>query len=178
MSDLVFSFEPLADVWDEMIVNARLHWDETEMAKAGEQFAPSFSRYAQYGDAYTVFTARDDGRLVGHCGMYLVASMHSQKMLATEDTWYLLPEYRKGRNAIRFHQFVADEMRQRGAEKITMTAAPYNGACRIMEYLGYTLDCYKYSLDLLSRHGCPTGAVTTDTVMESDHVRTIPAASP
>ena len=144
----VFAIEPLAKVWDEMIVNARLHWDETAMAAAGEVFAPSFDRYSRYGDMYTVFTARDDGRLIGHCGMYLTPSMHSQKVLATEDTWYLLPEYRKGRNAIEFYKFVEAEMFRRGAEKVTMTAAPYNGACRIMEYLGYTLDCYKYSKEL------------------------------
>lgn len=144
----VFAIEPLASVWDDMLVNARLHWDETAMAAAGEVFAPSFERYSRYGDMYTVFTARDDGRLVGHCGMYLTPSMHSQKLLATEDTWYLLPEYRKGRNAIEFYKFVEAEMIHRGAEKVTMTAAPYNGACRIMEYLGYTLDCYRYSKEV------------------------------
>lgn len=179
---LTFAIEPLADVWDGMIANARLHWAETAMAAAGEIFAPSFDRYAQYGAMYTVFTARDDGKLVGHCGMYLVASMHSQKLLATEDTWYLLPEYRKGRNAIHFYRFVEAEMRRRGAEKITMTAAPYNGACRIMEYLGYKLDCYKYSLDLkvsdhlLSPQGADS-AMTNETVMEKLHVRTESPAS-
>ena len=142
---IVFGIEPLADVWDEMLVNARLHWNETAMAADGEPFAPSFDRYARYGDAYTVFTVRDDSRLVGHCGMYVVQSMHTQLPFAVEDTWYLLPEYRKGRNAIRFYQYVEAEMIKRGATKCTMTAAPDNGACRIMEYLGYKLDCYKYS---------------------------------
>ena len=77
--------------------------------------------------------------------MYITKSMHTQKTVANEDTWFLLPEYRKGRNAIRFYQFVEDEMKRLGVEKITMTAAPYNGACRIMEYLGYGLDKYCYS---------------------------------
>lgn len=177
---LVFAHEPLAVVWDEMITLARLHWAETEMAAAGEIFAPSYDRYARYGDTYMVFTVRDSGRLVGHCGMYLTASMHSQKLLATEDTWYLLPEYRKGRNAIRFYHYVEAEMTARGAEKITMTAAPYNGACRIMEYLGYKLDCYKYSRDLtspanrLSSKSGADSAMTNDTVMENNDVRTQP----
>lgn len=142
---LVFATEPLATAWDEMIVNAYKHWQETQMYADGDPFAPQYERYARYGDAYTVFTARDDGRLVGHCGMYLTPSMHTQKLLATEDTWYLLPEYRKGRNAIKFYHYVEAEMVKRGATKCTMTAAPYNGACRIMEYLGYKLDCYKFS---------------------------------
>lgn len=142
---IVFAREPLESVWNEMMVNARKHWDETQMAKNGETFAPSFDRYARYGDAYIVFTVRDEGKLVGHCGMYITQSMHTQELLATEDTWYLLPEYRKGRNAINFYKHVEKEIAAMGAAKCTMTAAPYNGACRIMEYLGYTLDCYKYS---------------------------------
>lgn len=180
---LMFAQEPLALVWNEMIGLAELHWAETDMAAAGEMFAPSFARYAQYGDTYSVFTVRDGGRLVGHCGMYLVASMHSQKLLATEDTWYLLPEYRKGRNAIRFYHYVEAEMRKRGAEKITMTAAPYNGACRIMEYLGYKLDCYKYSRDLTIREPQSTiesgadSAMTNDAVMENNNVRTFTPTS-
>lgn len=147
---LAFAIESMADVWPEGRELARQHWAETEMAKAGEVFNPKFERYAQYEamGCYVHFTVRDAGRLVGQCGMYLVPSMHTQQMLATEDTWFLLPEYRKGRNAIRFYHFVAAEMKRRGATKITMTAAPYNGACRIMEYLGYTLDCYKYSKHL------------------------------
>ncbi len=142
---IVISIEPLAAVWDEMIANARLHWEETKMHKDGEKFAPSLERYSRYGDSYIVYTMRDDGRLVGHCGMYVVQSMHSQKMCATEDTWFLLPEYRRGRNAIRLYKYVEANLAALGVKKITMTAAPYNGACRIMEYLGYELDCYKYS---------------------------------
>lgn len=171
-----------------MITNARLHWQETEMFAAGEEFAPSFDRYSRYGEAYTVFTARDDGRLVGHCGMYLVASMHTQQLMATEDTWFLLPEYRKGRNAIWFYNYVEAEMRRRGATKISMTAAPYNGACRIMEYLGYGLDSYRYSKQMTSLQSTKPplqsdgngadSSVTTASVMETANVCPGPAATP
>lgn len=142
---LEFAIEPLATVWDELVANAWEHWQETEMFKRGEAFNPQYERYASYGPQYIVFTARNDGELVGNCGMYITRSMHTQKLVANEDTWFLKPEYRKGRNAIKFYQFVEDDMKQRGVEKITMTAAPYNGAGRIMEYLGYGLDKYCYS---------------------------------
>lgn len=111
----------------------------------GEPFNPLYDRYARYGDSLVVFTARDDGELVGNCTMYLVQSMHTQRLKAMEDTWFLKPEYRKGRNAIEFYRYVEQEMIRRGATKCHMTAAPENGACRIMEYLGYKLDKYMYS---------------------------------
>ena len=145
---LVFAIEPISTVWDELVRNGWAHWQETQMHADGEPFNPLYERYARYGDALTVFTARDDGELVGNCMMYLVQSMHTQRLKAMEDTWYLKPEYRKGRNAIEFYKFVEAEMKRRGATKCHMTAAPENGACRIMEYLGFKLDKYMYSKDL------------------------------
>jgi hypothetical protein len=142
---LVFAIEPLSTVWDELVKNAWDHWQETQMHADGEPFNPLYERYARYGDSLVVFTARDDGALVGNCTMYLVQSMHTQRLKAMEDTWFLKPEYRKGRNAIEFYRYVEKEMIRRGATKCHMTAAPENGACRIMEYLGYKLDKYMYS---------------------------------
>ena len=142
---LVFAIEPLSTVWDELVKNAWDHWQETQMHADGEPFNPLYDRYARYGDSLVVFTARDDGELVGNCTMYLVQSMHTQRLKAMEDTWFLKPEYRKGRNAIEFYRYVEQEMIRRGATKCHMTAAPENGACRIMEYLGYKLDKYMYS---------------------------------
>ena len=62
---VVFGIEPLATVWDELIENAWMHWQETEMHKRGEKFSPSYERYASYGPQYIVFTARDDGQACG-----------------------------------------------------------------------------------------------------------------
>ena len=145
-----FSIEPISEVWSDVQKLAQAHWSETQMAKDGEICNPLLSRYHNYEaiGCYLQFMAWENGIAVGHCGMYLVPSMHTQELLGTEDTWFLLPEYRKGRNAIRFYNFVEDEMNKRGATKIIMTAAPYNKAGRIMEYLGYKLASYNYSKTL------------------------------
>ncbi len=71
---LVFAIEPLATVWDELVENAWAHWQETEMHKRGEPFNPKYERYANYGSQYIIYTARDDGVLVGNCGMYVTRS--------------------------------------------------------------------------------------------------------
>ena len=134
-----FNIEPLGKVWDECIELAKKHWWETEAYRHNQPFAPDFERYNQFAQVgwFLMFTARDEGKLVGYAGMYLVQSMHTQKMIATEDTWFLLPEYRKGRNAIRFYNFVEKECRSRGATEITMTVKTVNQAGKILEYLGY-----------------------------------------
>jgi len=142
--------EPLRQCWDEVIENARKHWNETEQFQRGEDFNPDQNRYFQYEDMgiYLQFTMRDQDKLVGHCGMYIMPSMHTQNLIATEDTWFLLPEYRKGRNAIKLYNFVEMVMKGKGVTEINMTAKTANNAGRIMEYLGYTLTAYQYSKHL------------------------------
>ena len=147
---MIFAIEKLGDCWDEIMVLARAHWMETEMYRHGQEFAPSFERYRQYEDAGWLlqFTAREDGRLVGYATMYLVPSMHTQRLIATEDTWFLLPSHRKGRNAVRFYRHVEAECFRRGAVEVTMTAKMTNHAGRILEYLDFEKVAVQYSKQL------------------------------
>ena len=133
-----------------MIVLASQHWRETEGYRHNQPFAPSYARYKQYADigCFLQFTARDEGRMVGYSGIYIVPSMHTQCVIATEDTWFLLPDYRKGRNAIEFYKFVEAECRSRGAVEIGMTAKLTNSAGRILEYLGYSMTSNQYTKHL------------------------------
>lgn len=144
----------MADCWDEIVKLAAAHWHETMQWQHGKQpFAPDFERYNAYDKAgwAVTFTARDNGRLVGHGLMYVTPSMHTQKLIATEDVMFLLPEYRRGRNALRFYQFVEQEMARRGAVEITVTAKPDTGAARILEHLGCTLVNYQFAKHLTQK---------------------------
>ncbi len=147
---LVFALEPLEKVWNECMELALSHWKETEGYRHDQPFSPDFERYKQYADCgyFLIFTARDEGRCVGYAGMYLTPSMHTQQIIATEDTWFLLEDYRKGRNAIRFYNFVEDEVRRCGAVEIGMTAKMTNGAGKILQYLGYDIVSVQYSKNL------------------------------
>lgn len=152
MSGIVFAVEPLASVWDEKIECAKAHWLETSMCLSGEILDARLERYEQYEKAgwYIEIVAREDGVLIGFCGMYLVPSMHTQDMLATEDILYIKPEYRHGRNALRFYQFVEEEMIRRGAKKIMLTAPPESVANKILLRMGCTHSANQYSKVLTS----------------------------
>ena len=144
---LTFAVEPLVDIWDEMMECAFAHWLETSMYKNGETLCPKLSRYQQYEKLgwYFEFVARHDGDFVGFCGMYLVPSMHTQEALATEDILYIKPEYRHGRNALRFYQFIEVEMQQRGAKKIMLTAPPESVANKLLTHMGCEHSANQYS---------------------------------
>lgn len=144
---MIFAVEKLVDCWDQIMILAKAHWQETEMYRHGQPFCPEFHRYDAYDKAGWLFqyTARVDGQLVGYATMYLVPSMHTQQLIATEDTWFLLPEFRKGRNAIRFYNYVQDDLFKRGAVEVIMTAKMTNAAGRILEYLGFKQVAKQYS---------------------------------
>lgn len=105
-----FQEERVRDCWDDLYPLAADHHASSQNYKRHEPFAPSQERYATYNDSgfYRLLTARDQGVLVGYFGVYLTTSMHSQLPIAQEDTFYLVPSHRGGRNALRFLRFVED----------------------------------------------------------------------
>ncbi len=134
------AIEPLAGCWDEIMALAAAHWQETEAHHHAQGFKPEIARYQQYEACgwYFQFTARVEGRLIGFAGMYLTPSMHSQAMIATEDTWFIAPEYRgKGRTFMRLYDVVEAEMRKRGAVEMNMSVPLEGAASRLLEHLDY-----------------------------------------
>jgi hypothetical protein len=146
-ADVIFAVEPLQDAWDEVVGLARKHWNETQGYRHNQPFNPVFERYNQYAKAgwYLQFTVRDEGRLVGYGGAYIVPSMHTQRLIAQEDTWYLLPEYRRGLLAVRFFRFMEEECVKRGAEEVSLTVPEGIGTGVLCERLGYRKVAVGYS---------------------------------
>lgn len=148
---VVFAIEPLRQCWNEVMVIAHAHWKETEGYRHGQEFNPSYERYAPYDESgwYAMFTMRAEGVLVGYAGMYCTPSMHTQKLIATEDTFYIDPAFRRGRNFLNLHKFVIEEMQRRGAVEVCMTVKVSNpGASRLLEYLDYEKVSVQYSKSL------------------------------
>jgi GNAT superfamily N-acetyltransferase len=138
--DFVFSRERIEDIAEEIKLLHRAHWDETEEHRHGLPFDPDYATFARYERAgrYVLFTVRKENRLCGNCAMYLDRSTHTQTVLATEDTLYLLPLARTGRVARRFVGYVEKVMRLLGASEIHITVKTVNKAGRFLRMLGYS----------------------------------------
>lgn len=135
---IVFQIEPLAVIWDDLIQLAKMHWSETETTEI--PLNPDKERYLHYNEIgyLRMYTARNDrAKLIGHAGIYLNESMHTQIRIATEDTWFIHKDYRKGSNALRFLRFVEKDLQSLGVKEIYMTAKLTNKSGRIMEARGY-----------------------------------------
>lgn len=147
---IVFQREKLSECWDESWPLFVSHWEETEQYRHQQKLNPDKDRLFAYErmGIYYYYTARDENKLIGHCGMYVMLSVHTQELIATEDTWFLLPENRKSGTGIRLHNFVKDEMKNKNVTEIMMTAKLSNKAGQIMEKLGYQHIANQYSLHL------------------------------
>jgi hypothetical protein len=138
--DFVFSLERIEDIAEEIKPLHRAHWNETEEHRHGLPFDPDYATFSCYERAgrYVLFTMRKESRLCGNCAMYLDRSAHTQTVLATEDTLYLLPLARTGRAARRFVGYVENALRLLGASEIHITVKTVNKAGRFLRMLGYS----------------------------------------
>ena len=168
---LTFQVEPLAPMLEDCQALVRLHWEGTKTFRRHRPFNPDWDRYVAYNDAKMLHlvTARDAGRLVGYFGWYVTPSMHSRELMATEDTFYLHPDYRGGRNALRFFRFALTYLRSLGVVEVLSSCETDNdtGIHRLLQYLGFVPTITQYSLDLC--------AVDHPVMEEPDHVRTVTA---
>jgi hypothetical protein len=137
--DFVFSLERIENIGEEIRPLHRSHWDETEEHRHGLPLDPDYATFIRYERAgrYVLFTVRKENRLCGNCAMYLDRSTHTQTVLATEDTLYLLPLARTGRVARHFVGYVENAMRLLGASEIHITVKTVNKAGRFFRMLGY-----------------------------------------
>lgn len=178
---MIFALEPLKDCWDAIYAKpdglAYQHWMETQQYRHDQPYAPSFDRYNQYAIAgwFLQFTVRDEGRLVGYAGVYMVPSMHTQQMVSMEDTWYLAPAYRKGWNAIKFYRYMENVCRDLGAVEATLTLPVSKDLGPILERLDYQKISEQYSKNL---HRADSANAPNVTAVEKEkaHVCTIASA--
>ncbi len=148
INKLEFQKERMADNLDDIKFLHKQHWLETEKYRHGLPFNPDYARFLEWEriNYFHLFTARSGGKLVGNCGVYVQKSMHTQEPIAVEDTLYLLPDYRKGRNAIQFIKWVENYLTQKmGVVEIDIDVKLSNKVGKLMNYIGYEPTSMKYS---------------------------------
>ncbi len=167
-----FAVEPLETSWAEMVQLAAIHWKETQAYRHNQPFNPSYERYKQYADlgCFIQFTVREEGVMIGYGGAYVVPSMHTQKLIATEDTWFLLPAYRKGFTALKFFRFMEAECVKRGAEDVTLTVPEGIGTGVLCERMGYDKVAQVYNKQILPIQSTSTALTAPSTEREAVNV--------
>lgn len=139
---LVLAVERASLIWPELDVMHRLQWSETERymdQPMDPDVAGILMDEAEGRMVQIVVRDQSSGAAAGHMRMYVTRSRHTRKCIAVEDTVYLRPEYRGGRNALRLVQFMEDVMKCIDVTGIYLDDKIANPAAgRMLDFLGYT----------------------------------------
>lgn len=145
---MVFQAEKFADIVDEIHPLHEAHFQETEKHRLGFGMNPDYEAFiaSERAGKMIQFTCRDieSGKLVGNIRMYIDTSLHTGTLYAAEDTYYVLPEFRKGFAALRFWQFMEDCLKSIGVREIRTDSKVLNKVHKLNEYCGYTHVANKY----------------------------------
>ena len=123
------------------------HWKEIATNQQEIKLNPDWDMYHYLEEKgfLKVFTAREEGKLVGYYVAVLSRSLHyKDHLFATNDLIFLRPEYRKGRTGIKLIQFAEKYLKEDGASVLFINTKVHKPFGRLLEYLGYTADEHTY----------------------------------
>jgi GNAT superfamily N-acetyltransferase len=140
-----FAKESYADAIQEMRLLYPAHWAEIE----GETLLDmDYDRYWELDRLGIIhlFTARDQGCLVGY-QVFLVspALHHKSSLTAFCDFEYLKPKYRKGWNGVKFLRFGEKCLQDFGVHRIMRESTTRLDFGSVLKFLGYRVKAHLYS---------------------------------
>jgi GNAT superfamily N-acetyltransferase len=117
------------------------HWEETETQYRIAPLNPDIDLMKRMDEngKLRYFTARDNGALVGHLLFAVGNDRLTMTPSAGEEFFYLTPEHRKGRNALRLINFAIAYLKAEGMRSITMTSklTTNRGIDSLLKHVGF-----------------------------------------
>lgn len=122
----------------------KLHYQELTLNKDRIALNPMWERYAalEQADAFVVFTARDDGQLIGYSAFFVNRHMHyGDLVMCNNDVLFLHPDHRTGRTGIKLIRYCEDQALAMFEKNFSLTwhAKDNTPLADILRRMGYTL---------------------------------------
>lgn len=135
-----FTREVLCEVVQEIQPLLEMHYDELCLNRDRVALDPQWDQYLllERLGRLAIFTARDDGRLVGYSAFFVQQHMHYAGLLtAQNDVFYLVQEHRRGTTALRFLRYTEQALKDLGAHKVIYHCKLSNQFAPILHRLGF-----------------------------------------
>lgn len=148
--DLTFQVERIRDVVEDINPLHLAHWQETELYRHGQPFNPDYASFisSERAGRYMLFTVRHAGEMVGNCGVYIHKSIHTQLLIATEDTLFIRKDHRKGRVGIDFFRYCEGILGALGVAEVRFDVKTTNKVWKAWQRQGYAITAYKMTKQL------------------------------
>jgi GNAT superfamily N-acetyltransferase len=133
---ITYQKESVADVLEEIKPLLELHW--REIAHYQDILLDPIWEFYEKSDRVHVFTARDDGVLIGY-GVFLIGPNHhyKQSKQAIQDILFVHPRYRGGMVGYRLISFCDKQAKAEGAQVIYHHVKVAHDFGPLLEHLGY-----------------------------------------
>lgn len=140
---ITYSKELLCQVVNEVDALLALHYEELTLNKDRVKLAPMWKQYAalEMDGKFHVFTARDEGALVGYAAFFVNQHLHYAALTtAMNDVLFLHPDHRLGMTGIRLLKYCESELKKLGAQKLCWHAKLDTSLIPILQRLGYATE--------------------------------------
>jgi len=134
--------ESLLNVKAELIPLLDKHWELVALNQGEIKLNPNWKEYANLDAAgiLRIFTARDDGELVGYFVLMVNQSIHYQDHLfANNDVLFVLPNSRAGATGYKLIKFAEDHCREAGVSLMMINTKVHIPFDSLMVGMGFDL---------------------------------------
>jgi hypothetical protein len=115
------------------------HYEELSVTK-GFKLNPDYNVYWEADKRKTlkVILCKNGDETIGYIVYFIGLNLHYKDcLLATEDIYYLKPEYRKGRTGIKMFKFAEQYLKSIGVNMIRYSTKTHLDNSKLFEFLGY-----------------------------------------
>lgn len=116
------------------------HWDEIALNKEKIKLNPDFDAYEalELEGKLKIFTARDDGQLVGYFIVIVGTNIHyKDHLFASNDVIYLSPNHRKGFTGIKLIKFAEKCLKSDGVSVLTINTKVHQPFDKLLDFLKF-----------------------------------------
>jgi GNAT superfamily N-acetyltransferase len=132
--------EFLSSVRGEIEPLLNSHWEEIALNKEKIKLNPDWDAYQSFEDQgkLKIFTARDDGQLVGYFVVIVGTNIHyKDHLFASNDIIYLSPNHRKGFTGIKLIKFAEKCLKNDGVSVLTINTKVHQPFDKLMDFLKF-----------------------------------------
>jgi GNAT superfamily N-acetyltransferase len=116
------------------------HWEEIALNKEKIKLNPDWDAYEafEHQGKLKIFTARDDGQLVGYFVVIVGTNIHyKDHLFASNDIIYLSPNHRKGFTGIKLIKFAEKCLKTDGISVLTINTKVHQPFDKLMDFLKF-----------------------------------------
>lgn len=139
---ITYQAEKFADCYQEADTMLRMQYEEITTCKEAKVYNPNYYRYQELEDMgmLRVFTARDDGNLIGYFVSFVTPHLHySDTMFALNDILFIHPTWRKGSCGYRLIKLATEDLKNFGAAILIIHMKVDYPFRNLLIRLGFTL---------------------------------------